>query len=511
MRYAITVLLIIVSLTSLAQSSDLSKISQDKTRPALNELRNFIALPNDANYLEDIDKNIVWLEEAFKRRKFSTQVLKTTNTPLFFAERKYPGATSTILFYMHFDGQSVDPAKWSQKDPYDATLRGQGKEGEWKVLDWGKAEGRIDPDWRIFGRSSSDDKGPIVMLLNAIDAMDENRLRGAVNIKVVLDGEEEKGSKQLGTAVKKYKDLLAADHMIINDGPMHLSGEPTVIFGCRGIVTINLTAYGPRSHQHSGHYGNYAPNPVFRLSQLLAGMKDEEGRVIIPGYYDGIDFNAGVREIMAAVPDDTEVVHKTIGIAEPEMVGDNYQESLQYPSLNVRGISAAWVGKNARTIVPSQATAAIDIRLVPESDPDRLIDLVKSYIESKGYEVLDHEPGEAERLKYPRMVQLETNRKATLPFRTDMNSLTGQWVQKAMLNGWGKEPIKIRIMGGTVPTTTFINALNIPAIIVPLVNADNNQHSPDENLRIGNITNGVRTFMSILMQDVEESLDTTKR
>lgn len=511
MKYLFTLLLTIFSLASQAQSKDLSTISQGKTRPALNELRDFIALPNDANYLEDIDKNIVWLEAAFKKRKFSTQVLETINTPLFFAERKYPGAKSTILFYMHFDGQSVDRAKWSQQNPYEATLRERGSTGDWEAIDWKKAEADINPDWRIFGRSASDDKGPIVMLLNAIDAMDENQLDGAVNIKVVLDGEEEKGSKQLAMAVEKYNTLLSADHMVINDGPMHLSGEPTVIFGCRGNVTINLTAYGPRSHQHSGHYGNYAPNPVFRLSQLLASMKDEDGQVIIPGYYDGIDFDADAMAVMAAVPDDTELIHKTIGIAAPEKVGTNYQESLQYPSLNVRGIAAAWVGKNARTIVPAEATAAIDIRLVPESDPDRLISLVKSHIESKGYVVLDHEPTEEERLKYPKIVQLEANRKATLPFRTDINSLTGQWVQKALLNGWGKEPIKIRIMGGTVPTTTFINGLSIPAIIVPLVNADNNQHSPDENLRIGNITNGVRTFMSILMQDVDEPLSSTKR
>lgn len=510
MKYLLTLLLTAASLATLAQSKDLSKIGQAKTRPALNELKDFIALPNDANDLKDIDRNIVWLEAAFKKRKFTTQVLKTINTPLFFAERKYPGARSTILFYMHFDGQSVDPAKWSQQNPYEATLRERGEEGTWNAMDWNKAEGDIDPDWRIFGRSASDDKGPIVMLLNAIDAMDENQLKGAVNIKVVLDGEEEKGSRQLAMAVEKYNDLLSADHMVINDGPMHLSGEPTVIFGCRGNVTINLTAYGPRSHQHSGHYGNYAPNPVFRLSQLLAGMKDEDGRVIIPGYYDGIEFDADAKAVMAAVPDDTGLIHKTIGIAAPEKVGNNYQESLQYPSLNVRGISAAWVGKNARTIVPAEATAAIDIRLVPESDPNRLIGLVKSHIESKGYVVLDHAPTEEERLKYPKIVQLEASRKATLPFRTDVNSLTGQWVQKALLNGWGKEPIKIRIMGGTVPTTTFINGLEIPAIIVPLVNADNNQHSPDENLRIGNITNGVRTFMSILMQDVDESLGTKR-
>jgi len=512
MRYLLSLisLLILVQLNA-QQTGDLDKISNSKTYQALQELREFIALPNDANYLEDIDKNIDWLETAFKSRGFSTQILETINTPLFFAERKYPGATTTVLFYMHFDGQSVDISKWSQKDPYVSTLREKSETGEWKSINWSKAEGKINPDWRIFGRSASDDKGPIVMLLNAIEAMDKNKIEGKVNVKVVLDGEEEKGSRQLEMAVEKYGEILAADHMIINDGPMHLSGEPTVIFGCRGIVTINITAYGPKSHQHSGHYGNYAPNPVFRLSQLLASMKDEDGRVIIDGYYDGITFDAEAKAIMAAVPDDVDLIHKTIGIAAPEKVGNNYQESLQYPSLNVRGISAAWVGKEARTIVPAEAITAIDIRLVPESDPNRLIALVTKHIESKGYLVLDRGPTEAERLKYPKIVRLQTTRKATMPFRTDVNSATGKWVQKAMLNGWGKDPIKIRIMGGTVPITTFINGLDIPAVIVPLVNADNNQHSPDENLRVGNITNGIRTFMSILTQKVEEPLIEGKR
>jgi len=512
MRYLLSVIcLFSIFILKGQEINQLKNISDAKTRVALQQLREFIALPNDANYLEDIDKNIAWLENAFKARNFDTKILETSNTPLFFAERKYPNATSTVLFYMHFDGQSVDKSKWSQKDPYESTLREKSADGAWEIMDWNKSESDIDPDWRIFGRSASDDKGPIVMLLNAIAAMDENNMEGAVNIKVVLDGEEEKGSRQLEMAVEKYGDILSADHMIINDGPMHLSGEPTVIFGCRGNVTINITAYGPKSHQHSGHYGNYAPNPVFRLSQLLASMKDEDGRVIIEGYYDGIVFDDAAKAIMAAVPDDVALIHKTIGIAQPEKVGNNYQEALQYPSLNVRGISAAWVGKEARTIVPAEALAAIDMRLVPESDPNRLIDLVKKHIESKGYLVLDRAPTDEERLSHPRIVQLETSRKATMPFRTDVNSPTGQWVQKAMLDGWGKDPIKIRIMGGTVPITTFINGLDIPAVIVPLVNADNNQHSPDENLRVGNITNGIRTYMSILMKEIDSPLKETKR
>ena len=337
------------------------------------------------------------------------------------------------------------------------------------------------------------------MLLQAIDALNENNLTPKVNIKVILDGEEEKGSLHLTSAVKKYKSLLRADHLVINDGPMHLSGKPTLVFGCRGNTGISLTIYGPRNHQHSGHYGNYAPNPVFRMAHLLSSMKDEDGRVIIPGYYDGIDLTADIKSLLSQVPDDPSQIHKTIGIAQPEQVGNNLQEALQYPSLNVRGISAAWTGDEARTIVPASATASIDLRLVPESDPDKLKALIRKHIADKGYHILDREPTESERLQYPLLATYKTGG-ATLPFRTDVESETGKWLNRAIKKGWNAEAVKIRIMGGTVPISSFINELDIPAVIVPLVNPDNNQHSPNENLRLGNLIDGIQTFMSILLE-----------
>ncbi len=353
----------------------LSFLSKAKSTEAIEELRQFIAIPNDALYPDDILKNISWLEEAFDKRNFKTSILETERTPLFFAEKSMNGASSTILFYMHFDGQSVDKSKWLQEDPYIAILK-EKNSGDWKAIDWDNLKKEINRDWRIFGRSASDDKGPIIMLLQAIDAMHENDFKPQVNIKVILDGEEEKGRLHLTAAVKKYKDLLSADHMIINDGPMHLTGKPTLIFGCRGNTTINLTVYGPRNHQHSGHYGNYAPNPVFRMAKLLSSMKDDEGKVIIPGYYDGILLTPEIKQLLEQVPDDRDKIHSTIGIAEPEKVGQSLQEALQYPSLNVRGISAAWTGDEARTIVPAEVTASIDLRLVPKSDPDKLKSLI---------------------------------------------------------------------------------------------------------------------------------------
>ena len=468
---------------------------QKETRKAILELRELLSIPNNGLNAKDIQNNIDYLSKAFTKRGFKTQEIKTLSNPLLFAERVVSADLPTVLFYMHLDGQPVDKSKWDQADPYTPVLKQQNEKEEWETINWTNISNEIDPDWRIFGRSASDDKMPIVAFLNSIDNLKEQQLK--CNIKVVLDSEEEMGSRNLAAAVKENLDLLSADALIINDGPVHISGEPTLVFGCRGITSFHLTVYGAVKPQHSGHYGNYAPNPAFRLSQLLASMKDDDGRVIIKGYYDGIELSNKTREILAAVPDKPANIHALLQINQPELVGANYQESLQYPSLNIRGLKSAWVGAQARTIVPDLATAAIDIRLVPESDPDRLIALVRKHIEAKGYLILDREPTKEERINNPRIVTMKS-RGATLPFRTDMDAPISNWLKWAIKSNLKKDPIQIRIMGGTVPMAPFIKALNVPAVIVPMVNADNNQHSPNENVRVGYITNAIRTFSAIL-------------
>jgi acetylornithine deacetylase/succinyl-diaminopimelate desuccinylase-like protein len=466
---------------------------ESKLNPALEELKDFIAIPNDALVAEDILKNIDWLDQKFKQRGFKTQVLETEGQPLFFAESSKVKNAKTLLFYMHLDGQSVDNSKWDQEDPYKAVLKA--KDGnDWKTLDWQELENKIDEDWRIFGRSTSDDKGPIVMFLQAIDLLKENNKSMPFNVKIILDSEEEKSSKPLPKAVKKYRDILAADYLIINDGPLHVSDNPTMVFGCRGITTINLTTYGPIKPQHSGHYGNYAPNPGFRLAKLLSTFKDEQGKVLIEGYYDGITIDKPTAAILKSVPDDQEQILANLAIKTPESVGSFYQEALQYPSLNIRGLSSGWTGKKARTIVPESATAAIDIRLVPESDGTRLKELIKDHIKAQGYYITDTEPTLEERMQHDKIITFQSG-SVTNPFRTAMNIPFANWLEKTLND---EQIVKIRIMGGTVPIASFINELNIPAIIVPMVNPDNNQHSPNENLKIKNITYGIKTFYKIL-------------
>lgn len=488
-------------------TAQLQALTQKHVRASYAELNDFLSIPNDAHIKGQMEPNIDWLRKAFESRGFRVSTLPTPTNPLVLAEKPATiapptGAPKTLLLYMHFDGQPVRADQWQQPDPYKPVLKKKNAEGGWSAMDWSKLQtdyDRIDgsAEWRIFGRSSSDDKGPIVMLLAALTAMDAEKIPQRYNLKVILDSEEEIGSPHLAETVKANKDKLRADLLLVMDGGRHLSNLPTLTYGCRGITTLTLTTFGPRGPQHSGHYGNYAPNPALRMAQLLAGMKDEDGRVTIPGYYDGVKIDEKAAQLLAAVPDDPAQIARTVGFAQPDRVGRNYQEALQYPSLNIRGLQSAYVGQQAGTVIPDRAIAELDLRLVPESEPVRLVGLIRQYVESKGYKVLDREPTEAERMQHPKLVQMQTGHEM-LPFRTDIGIPEDVWLTRAMVRAFGREPVKIRMTGGSVPIVPFLRTLNIPAIHVPMVNLDNNQHAPNENLRLGNYVEGVTTWLAIL-------------
>ena len=469
---------------------------KSKVANTIQELREFVALPNDALHPDDIDTNLYWLRKKFTDRGFNTSILETESLPLFFAALPMDDAKPTLLFYMHLDGQSVDPSKWDQPNPYEVVLKSENGTG-WETHSFEELNTDINYDWRLFGRSTSDDKGPIVMFLNAIDALTANKTDIPYNVKVILDSEEEKSSAPLPKAVRTYKDLLKADYLIINDGPVHVSGKPTIVYGCRGITTLSLTTYGPIKPQHSGHYGNYAPNPGFQLARVLTSMKDNDGRVLIDGYYDGIALDENTLEVLKSVPDDANTINANLAIAKPDKVGSFYQESLQYPSLNIRGLGSAWVGAEARTIVPATATAELDLRLVPESDGQRLKNLVKEHIKNQGFYVMETVPTIEERMAHDRIITV-TQGSVTDAFRTELDNPFGNFLLRTLESKFGEKPVQIRIMGGTVPIAPFINELKIPAFIVPMVNPDNNQHSPNENLRIGQIAYGIEVFYELL-------------
>lgn len=493
--------LLLPVISVIAQENTLDKLAEKHALASLPEFYELLSIPNVASQHQDIEKNVLWCESTFAKRGFTTRRLNTSTVPLLLAERKVKKATKTVLIYLQIDGQPVNPALWDQESPWKPVLKEQDAQGNWNIIADEKLKSNINRDWRIFARSTSDAKGPAAAFLASLDALKELKKEPNYNIKVIMDFEEELGSPRLPAAVTTYKNELSADWFIIFDGPRHVSNQPTLTFGARGICEITLTTFGPRAHMHSGNYGNYAPNPALRLSQLLASMKDEEGRVTIPGFYDGIILTEEEKRTLQQVPDNEEELKQFLGIAKPDQVAPTFQEAMQYPTLNIRGLDALYIGEKARTLIPAWATAEIDIRLVPSSNPERLIELVRQHVISKGYHLVATEPTEEERMKYPKIAAIQSSISYGA-FQTPFNSELGLWLDKAMNKAFQKAPIKIRTAGGSIPISPFVVTLGIPAVAVPTVNADNNQHAENENIRLGNYIDAVKTFVCILTEKI---------
>jgi len=459
-----------------------------------------LSMPSDSIKPDDIQRNAAWLVKAFEKRGFKAQELDNKGKPLMFAS--YEGNTGkrpTILFYLHFDAQPVIPSQWSQKDPWSPVVKKRGDDGTWAEVDKSALfQPGFDPELRVFSRASADDKGPIAMFLASFDLLRGKKKLPAVDVKVLLDSEEESNSSGIPAVVAAHPALLKADAMVVFDAAEHPSGRPTIVFGNRGATPLTLTVYGPKVPLHSGHYGNYAPNPAQRLARLLAGMKDDEGRVTIPGYYDHTRLTDADRKVMAEVPDDETALKKRLGISETDKVGASYQEALQYPSLNVRGIAAGGVGEKVATIIPAQAVAELDLRTTVESDGAYLSGLIKDYVEKQGYFLVDHDPTDEERAAHGKIAQLKIG-KGDDGARQDMDSRVGRWAVKALTTAADQAPVQLRQMGGTVPTADIVGPLKMPFVLVPTVNADDNQHTYDENLRMGQFLTGMRSMLGLLL------------
>ena len=488
----------VVVAAQLRTKEEIAVAARKELPRATSDLREFLAIPNDGHYPEQIEANRIWITEAFAQRGFAVETIHTPGAPHVFAEKKFVKKGKTVLFYLQIDGQPADATAWDQENPFDAVVK-EAENKTWRTLAWPDFNKTFNPDWRIFARSASDSKGPALCFLTALTVLEKNKVKPNFNIKVIMDFQEEMSSPQLAWVVQNHQALLQADMVLIMDGTRHVSNLPTLTFGARGIATMTLKVYGPRNALHSGQYGNYAPNPVFALAKLLAGLKDEEGRVTLPGFYDGIALSAQDKAALNNIPEDPTLINQTLGIARPEGVGNTYQEAMQYPTLNVRGLRAAWVGKEVRTIIPEEAIAEIDMRLVVESPGEKLVQIFKTYIEQQGFHLTDGSPTDEERSKYPKLASL-TYGLGSAPFRTDLNTELGHWLSRAHERLFGKNYVMMRTTGGSQPIAPFIQTLGIPAVSVRIPNPDNNIHSPNENIRVGNLLEGIETMVAVLTE-----------
>ncbi|UCF21746.1 MAG: M20/M25/M40 family metallo-hydrolase [Gemmatimonadota bacterium] len=464
------------------------------------ELVGFLGLPNVADDLDAIRENAQALAGMLRRRGIEPALLETGGAPYVYGERKVAGAERTVLFYAHYDGQPVDVERWVGHRPFQPVLRDKSLEAGGRRVDL-PAAGKFDPDWRLYARSAADDKAPIIALLAGLDALAAAGLEPTVNLKFLFEGDEEAGSPHLAEVVDAHAELLHADLVVAADGPSDPSGLPTLYFGARGIVSVQITVYGPLRPLHSGHYGNWAPNPALRLAQLLASMKDpESGKVLIADFYDGMrglsDFE---RQALEAAPDDDAEQLRAFGLAEPEATGKRLA-LINEPSLNVRGLRSGWVGAEARTIVPDLAVADLDLRLVKGIDPREQVARLVAHVRGQGFEVVKEEPDLETRLRHPRLARIVSS-DGYPAFRTSMDLAISRAIITAVEENSGRTAVKLPTLGGSVPLYVFTDVLEVPTIGIPIVNHDNNQHGPNENLRLGHLWSGIEVLVAAMLLD----------
>jgi acetylornithine deacetylase/succinyl-diaminopimelate desuccinylase-like protein len=459
-------------------------------REIVSELATLLTLPNLADDTANIERNAAALKAMMERRGVAVRVLTLDGAPpIVVGDLRAPGAPRTIAFYAHYDGQPVDESQWSSP-PWTPVMRDQAGHD----VDWKNAK-RLDPEWRLFARSAGDDKAPIIAMMAALDALRERKVRPRFNLRFVFEGEEEAGSPHLAAFIAKYPESLRPDAWIICDGPVHQSRRMMLAFGARGVVTLDLTVYGPVKGLHDGHYGNWVPNPIVRLAHLLTSMRDENGRILIAGFYDDvIPPTDAERAAAAAMPAMDAALRAEFQIAATEGGAALLNERIMLPALNVRGIQSGQVGDKASNTIQTSARAAIDFRLVPAQTPASVRALVERHLTARGYTIVSDDPDAAARAAHARLVKV-TWGAGYPPARTSLDLPLSREIAGIMGKA-GHEPLRLPTMGGSLPIYLFQDA-NTPAIVLPIANHDDNQHAANENIRLQNLWDGIEVFAAL--------------
>lgn len=469
----------------------------------LSEFMELLAMPNVASDRENIRRNAAAIMTMMQRRKLTPRLLEASDPaapPVVYAEWKTPGATRTLVLYAHYDGQPTDPRKWIETLPWQPVLRSAPFEAGGKLLATPAAGETINPEWRLYARSSSDDKAGVMAILTGFDALIASGAPPTANLKFFFEGEEEAGSPHLGEILQQHNDLLQSDAWIICDGPVHQSGRKEVVFGVRGDTNVDLTVYGAKRPLHSGHYGNWAPNPALTLAKLLASMKDQTGRVTIAGWYDNIEpLGELERRAIADAPQYDDTLRGELGLALTDGKGRSLLDLINEPSLNINGMNSGDVGALARNVIPTTATAVLDLRLVKGNDHHRQAQLLAEHIRKQGFYVIDRDPTDAERLRYPLIARVNQRSGGYNAERTRMDLDVARAVVAAVQSTTQETIVRLPTSGGSLPLSIITDNLPTVTMSVPIANYDNNQHAENENLRLQNLWDGIEIFAAIMM------------
>lgn len=456
------------------------------------EFVRLLSLPNRATDPADIQGNADFIQNMLEKRGIRVRLLRVSGAPpVVLGELRTLGATSTIGIYAHYDGQPVDPAQWTSP-PFSPVIREQGG----KQIAWEKAAS-LDPEWRIYARSTSDDKAPIEATMAALDALRASNTPTSVNVKFMFEGEEEAGSAHLSEILKHNPDALDTDIWLLCDGPVHQSRRMQVFFGARGETDLEMTVYGPARSLHSGHYGNWAPNPIVVLTHLIDSMRDIDGKILVPGFYDDVrPLTETEKRTLAQTPAADEQLKQELAIQAPEGDGVPLAEQILKPALNLRGIQAGHVGSQAANVISTEAKASIDFRLVPNQSPERVREEIEDHIRRQGFFIVHDDPDMAIRRAHPHVVKLEWG-SGYPAYRADITNTRAQAIVRAMESATSSPVIQVVTLGGSIPMYLFQGKNHNPVIGVPIANHDNNQHAANENLRLQNLWDAVQVYAAI--------------
>ena len=466
-------------------------------RAIVAEFMEFLSIPDVAADPAGLRRNAIVIREMFEKRGVRTRLLQTEGAPpVVYGEILTPGAERTVILYAHYDGQPVDPREWATP-PFAPVLRDGPLESGGKEIPLPAIRQPFGAEWRIYARAAGDDKLPFIALTAALDAIREKKIALKSNIKFVFEGEEEAGSPHLQRILAENKDLLRGDVFLICDGPLHQSRRQQVVFGVRGIQGLDITVYGARRELHSGHYGNWAPNPAMMLSQLLASMKADDGRVLIEHFYDGIEPLGDIeKSAIAGAPDYDATLQQELWLGHTDGGGKKLLELLNQPSLNLRGISSGHVGAQASNVIPATATASIDMRLVKGIDHREAVARVVEHIRKQGYYVVESDPDQKTLLSHPKVAKVAIGDGYNAQ-RTPMDLPIARRLTETLEQVRGPV-IKLPTSGASLPLYVIQQELGTPPISVPIANHDDNQHTFNENLRLQNLWDGIEVMAALL-------------
>jgi acetylornithine deacetylase/succinyl-diaminopimelate desuccinylase-like protein len=461
----------------------------------IGEFVDLLSIPNRASDTADIEHNAQAIQKMLESRRLTVRLLRVPGAPpVVLGELRTAGAAPTIGIYAHYDGQPVDPSQWSQP-PFSPSIRdASGRDINWQTV------ATFDPEWRIYARSASDDKAPIEGTVVALDALRASNTPLSVNLKFMFEGEEEAGSVHLPEILRQHPEALDADIWLLCDGPVHQSRRMQVFFGARGETDLEITTYGPAKPLHSGHYGNWAPNPIVLLTHLIASMQDTDGKILIPGFYDDArPLTATEEKALAKTPAVDEQLKQELAIAAPEGNGAALAEQILKPALNLRGIQAGHVGAQVANVINTEAVASIDFRLVPNQTPEKVRERVEDHIARQGFFVVHDTPDLAIRRAHARVAKLQWG-SGYPPYRASMDNAAAQAVVRAIEASTGGPVIQVVTLGGSVPMYLFESKNHTPVIGVPIANHDNNQHAANENLRLQNLWDAIEVYAGLFSE-----------